>query len=272
MNSCSAHRTAEIRLGNRFKAASLGAVLATLALAGSVGIVRAQEVDASKPTNFYPLLDNSLEYNARDEGGDLFGYRAVLTYPPSQAHTFTLEVPLLYNTETEVFGLGDARLRYFFLPYKNYDKFFGAFGPSIDIFTPTGSFESGLGASSWSFSPGVTVGLMIADWIQTFPIASYILGTKPSTDLIPEDEKKVTHGISLQAITPVVFSESFFVQVTPVWSMGDVTRGETSRYIQELVAAYALTPTLQLTAFWRGVFADNDHTIRVGLTVFFVGG
>ena len=257
---------------------SRSAALSIVTLASiSIGIaascprdLRAQEVDASKPTNFYPLLDTSLEYNSRDAGGNLFGIRASLTYPPSDAHTFTVELPLLYNSETEQFGLGDSRLRYFFLPYRNYDKFFGSFGPSIDIFAPTGSFENGLGAGSWSLSPGVMVGLMIADWIQTFPVASYLLGTKPSTDLIPEEEKKVTHGISLQAITPIVFSEVFFMQVTPVWSIGDATNGETSRYIQELTASYALTPTLQLTAFWRGVFADNDHTVRVGLTMFFI--
>ena len=45
-----------------------------LVLAGNA---TAQEVDASKPTNFYPLLDNSLEYNARETGGNLMGYRAL---------------------------------------------------------------------------------------------------------------------------------------------------------------------------------------------------
>ena len=44
------------------------------------------EIDASKPTNFYTLLDNSLEYNSRDMGGNLIGYRAQLIYPPSQEH------------------------------------------------------------------------------------------------------------------------------------------------------------------------------------------
>ena len=116
------------------------------------GPASAQEVDASKPTNFYPLLGNNLEYNARDAGGNLMGYRAELIYPPSQAHLFLFELPLLYNDTTEKFGVGDLRARYFWLPYKNYDNFFGAFGPSIDIFVPTGSFEDGLGSSSWSVS------------------------------------------------------------------------------------------------------------------------
>ena len=113
--------------------------LIALLVFGVTGVSVAQEVDASKPTNFYPLLDNSLEYNARETGGNLMGYRAQLIYPPSDKHLFLFEVPLLYNDGTEKFGIGDLRGRYFFLPYKNYDKFFGAFGPSLDVFAPTGS-------------------------------------------------------------------------------------------------------------------------------------
>ena len=236
------------------------------------GPASAQEVDASKPTNFYPLLGNNLEYNARDAGGNLMGYRAELIYPPSQAHLFLFELPLLYNDTTEKFGVGDLRARYFWLPYKNYDNFFGAFGPSIDIFVPTGSFEDGLGSSSWSVSVGATGALMFADWIQTFPIASYLYTGKPTTDLIPEAQKQDRHGITVQSVTPIVFSEKFFTQITPIWSLSDFEDEKTSRYIQEVLVQYALTPTLQLSGFWRGVFADNDHTIRLGLVVFFVGG
>ncbi len=233
--------------------------------------VFAQEVDASKPTNFYPMLDNSGEFNKRDTGGNLVGFRASLTYPPNEAHLFLIELPLQYNRQSEKFGVGDMRVRYFFLPYKNYDQVVGAFGVSVDITAPTGSFANGLGSSAWSIAPGVTVGLMLADWIQTFPIVSYSLGTKPTTSLIADAQKRVTHGITIQSLTPVVLSDRFFVQITPIWSLGDVKRIETSRYIQEANAAFSLTPTLQLTGFWRGIFKDKNHTFRVGLTVFFVG-
>lgn len=232
---------------------------------------RAQEVDASKPTNFYPLLDNSLEYNSRDAGGNLIGYRGNLTYPPSEEHLFLVELPVLYNDETEGFGLGDIRARYFYLPYKNYDRFFGAFGPSIDIFAPTGSFKDRIGSSSWVITPGVMGGFMLADWIQAFVVASYQYVSKPTTDLIPEDQKQERHGVTVQAITPVVFNDKFFMQITPIWSLADVEDTETSRYIQEVLAQYALAPTLQLSAFYRGNFKDKDHTVRVGLVVFFVG-
>jgi hypothetical protein len=76
----------------------------------------AQEVDASKTTNFYTQLSNNLEYNARENGGDLFGYRAEFIYAPGERHLILGELPLLYNTETKSFGLGDIRGRYFYLP------------------------------------------------------------------------------------------------------------------------------------------------------------
>jgi len=230
-----------------------------------------QKIDSSKPTNFYPLLDNSLEYDSRESGGNLVGYRAQLIYPPSEAHLFLAELPLLHNDQSNKFGIGDLRLRYFYLPYKNYEEFFGAFGPSIDIFAPTGSYEDGLGSSFWSISPGVTAGLMFADWIQAFPIVSYVYTSKPTTDLIPESQKKERHGLSAQVIIPVVFTEKFFMQITPVFSIGDFNdAGNTSRYIQELLGSYSLSDKLQASIFYRGAFADKDHTFRMGLTVFFL--
>jgi hypothetical protein len=250
------------------------ALLMALMVGGFAGPAFAQEepeIDASKPTNFYPLLGNNLEYNARESGGDLWGYRAEFIYPPSEALLFLAELPLLYNTSTEKFGLGDSRLRAFWLPYKNYDNFFGAFGPSLDLTMPTGSFEDGLGSSAWTASLGVTGALMLADWIQTFPIVSYQYTGQPTTDLIPDEFKSEQHGITIQSITPIVFSEKLFSQITPIWSLSDFKDEKTSRYIQEVLLAYSITPTLQASAFWRGVFADDNHVIRLGLTVFFVG-
>ena len=228
----------------------------------------AQEIDASKPTNFYTLLENNIEYNSREMGGNLIGYRAQLIYPPSDEHLFLAEAPLLYNDQSEKFGLGDFRLRYFWLPYKDYSKFFGAFGPSIDIFAPTGSFEDGLGSSSWVITPGVMGALMFEEWIQAFVVLSYQYTSKPTTNLIPEDQKKERSGITIQSITPVVFSDVFFIQVTPIYAINDLDDSSSGRYIQELLAQYAVSPTVQLSAFWRGIFKDNDHTIRGGVVIF----
>lgn len=226
-------------------------------------------IDSSKPTNFYSLVENNLEFRRVDASTNLWGYRGNFTFALNEANLLLAEVPILHNTRTDKTGIGDLRARYFYLPYKDYAKFFGAFGPSVDVFMPTGDFDDGLGSSSWIFSPGVTVGLMLADWIQAFPILSYTYTSKPGASSIPNAQKSDKHGLSLQAIVPIVFSETFFVQFTPKFDAADIGDKSGNRYVQELLAVYSLTPTLQLSGFWGTVFEDDDHTFRVGLTTFF---
>lgn len=228
----------------------------------------AEEIDASKPTNFYSFLDNTLEYSSRPNG-NVFGYRGNLTLAPSEAHLVLAEIPLLYNDKTEKFGIGDIRARYFWLPYKNYEKLVGAFGPSIDVFAPTGNFKNGIGSGRWIVSPGVTVGLMFADWIQVFPIVSYQYISKDVSGEVPDENNTEQHGVTLQAIVPIVFNEKFFVQLTPIYRMNNITEEKTDRYVQEFFAAYSLNQLLQLTGFFSGNFQDEIYVGRLGLTVYF---
>jgi len=226
-----------------------------------------QEIDASKPTNFYTFLDNNLELT-NSQNQNVFGYRGNLTYAPSGEHLILGELPLLYNDRTKKFGLGDIRARYFWLPYKDYSKFVGAFGPSVDVFLPTGSFEDGLGSSSLVVSPGITVGLMVADWIQFFPILSYQYVSKQTTDAIPDSLKKSRNGLTFQILIPVVFSPKFFMQFTPVFSRNDFDDERADRFALEINAAYSLTDKIQLSGYFRGNFEDETYTYRLGLTVF----
>lgn len=224
-------------------------------------------IDASKPTNFYSLLDNTLE-NTSSPNQNVFGFRGKITLAPSEAHLVLAEVPLLYNDRTQKFGLGDLRARYFWLPYKNYDKLIGAFGPSVDVFIPTGNFENGLGSGRWTVSPGFTVGLMAADWIQFFPIVSYRYASKPVFDNPPAALDMSTHGLTLQVITPIVFSDKFFVQVTPIYQLNNLGDERQDRYVQEFFAAYSVTSKMQLTGFYNGNFQDKVHQYSAGLTIF----
>ena len=244
-------------------------ILTIILVFASLGLyAQDTEIDASKPTNFYTQIFNHLEYNAKPAGGNIMGYRAELQFSPNASHLILAELPLLYNDQSNKFGLGDIRARYFYLPYKNYDKFFGAFGPSVDIYAPTGSYENGLGSSSWLIQPGITAGLMVADWIQLFPILSYQYTSKPTTDLIVDSLKMEQHGISFQIITPIVFSDKFFVQLTPIYSASNFTDVRVDRYSQEFFAQYAFSPKLQGSFFYRGVFKDENHTVRLGLVVY----
>jgi len=226
-----------------------------------------QEVDASKPTNFYTYIDNNLEFTD-SQSQHVFGYRGNLTYAPSSEHLVLAELPLLYNDRTKKLGLGDIRARYFWLPYKNYSEFLGAFGPSVDLFMPTGSYEDGLGSSSWIVSPGVTVGLMAADWIQFFPILSYQYVSKQATELIPEDQIKTRNGLTFQVIIPIVISPKVFVQVTPIFSKNDFDDERADRFAQEVTAVYSAASKLQVSGYFRGNFKDETYTYRMGLTIF----
>ncbi len=225
-------------------------------------------IDASKPTNFYSFIDNTLELS-NQPNQNIFGYRGKVTYSPSGSHLLLGEVPLLYNDRTSKFGLGDLRVRYFYLPYKNYDNLIGAFGPSVDVFAPTGNFNDGLGSGRWIISPGVTVGIMAAEVIQFFPILSYQYASEPVVDFPDGMNTDATHGITFQVITPIVISDSFFVQVTPVFKMNNIGDEREDRYIQELFAAYSINPGMQITGFYNGNFEDKIHQISAGLTIFF---
>ena len=225
------------------------------------------KIDASKPTNFYTLLDNTIE-NTFSPNQNVMGYRGKLMYAPSESHLILGELPLLYNDRTEKFGLGDIRVRYFYLPYKNYDKLFGAFGPSIDVFTPTGKFEDGLGSGRLTISPGLTAGIMVADWIQFFPILSYQYASKPVYDNVPEELNNSMHGITFQVITPIVFTDKFFMQLTPIYRMNNISDERQDRFIAEAIAVYTLAPKLQISGFFNGNFTDKIYQTSVGLTVF----
>lgn len=226
-----------------------------------------QGIDTSKPTNFYSFVDNTVEYNSQPNQ-NRYGYRGKLTWAPSEAHLVLGEIPVLYNDRTAKFGIGDIRARYFWLAYKDYSRLFGAFGPSVDVFIPTGSYEDGLGTSSWVVSPGVTGGLMVAEWIQFFPILSYQYVSEPTSNAIPESSKKERHGVTFQVITPVVFSPRFFMQITPILSRNDFDDDRSDRFALEVIGSYAIRPKLQASAYYRGNFEDDIHTGQLGLTVF----
>ena len=155
-----------------------------------------KEKDNSKPTNVYSQIDNFLEFT-KYKTFNTFGYNPKLSYTPNEDNALNIEIPLLYSTKTDKFGLSDIRLRYFYIPYRDYSKTFGAFGASVDVFIPTGKFEDGLGSSSWRFSPGFTFGLILneSQTISAFPVISYIYTTAPNSQQIPEEFREDDHGL-----------------------------------------------------------------------------
>ncbi|GJM63320.1 hypothetical protein [Persicobacter diffluens] len=225
-------------------------------------------IDASKPTNFYTLLDNQLEYNA---GSQQVGYRASIMYSPREKHLLMGELPILHNLNSKFTGLGDIRMRYFYLPHKDYSKVLGAFGPSIDVYAPTGDFNKGLGSGRWIVAPGITAGILVTDWISFFPVLSYMYQSQRMVATDPESVKKFgdpreMHGMSFQLITPIVFSERFFSMITPVIQMPDFRNGQTNLAC-EFMAQYALTPKAQISGFYK-TDQRMGNIFRLGMTFY----
>ena len=226
--------------------------------------------DNSKPTNVYSQIDNFLEF-ATYKTFNTFGYNPRLTYTPNEDNALTLELPLLYTTKTDRFGLGDIRLRYFYIPYRDYTKTFGSFGASMDAFLPTGNFEDGLGSSSWRFSPGLTFGLILnqSQTISFFPIISYIYTTEPTSDLIDPELKEPDHGMNFQVIGSFIISNDAFVLITPIYDLKDLGDEREDDVLLEVESVFDIAKDkYQMGFFYRGAFLSESHTFRVFFTVF----
>ena len=232
---------------------------------------QAKSKDNSKPTNVYSQVDNFLEFT-QYKTFNTFGYNPKLSYTPNEDNALNIEVPFLYSTKTDKFGLSDIRLRYFYIPYRDYSKTFGAFGASMDVFIPTGKFEDGLGSSSWRFSPGFTFGLIIneSQTISAFPVISYIYTTEPTSDQIPEELKEVDHGINFQVISSFVLSEDAFLLVTPIYDIKDIDDEKEDEFLLEVELVFDIArDKYQVGGFYRASFQSKVHTFRVLFQCFY---
>lgn len=225
-------------------------------------------IDASKPTNFYNSVNHAFEYISRPEGGNLMGYRANLVLAPSDRNLILAEVPVLYNSESKKVGLGDVRARYFYLPYKNYERFFGVFGPSIDIIAPTGSMANGIGTGRWTIAPGIAMGLMFSEKIQVFPVISYQYLSKPvNSDNAPANAE--IKGGSLQFITVLVPAQKTFFQITPTFGQTYQNGVGSFGFTQEINFGYQFGPKSILGIYGKRDFNNNLTQVSVGLTKYF---
>ena len=112
--------------------------------------------------------------------------------------------------------------------------------------------------------------LVLADWIQLFPIVSYQYASASLSETAQNAGLKETHGITFQILAPIVFSEKFFMQITPIYQMNNLKDERQDGYVQELFASYSITKTMQITGYYNGNFTDKIHTLSLGLTVFLV--
>jgi len=248
----------------------VNSILVFIGLIASLSAFGQQEkvIDASKPTNFYNSVNHAFEYTSRPDGGNLLGYRANLVLAPSEKNLILGEIPVLYNTETKNFGLGDIRARYFYLPYKNYSKFFGAFGPSIDIIAPTGNLANGIGTGRWTVAPGIAMGLMFSEAIQVFPILSYQHMSKPVNSDSSAANNEINGG-SLQFVTVIVPSPKTFFQITPTFAQSYQNGVGSFSYIMEISFGYQMGAKSVLGAYCKRAFNNDLTQVSIGLTKYF---
>lgn len=232
----------------------------------STTVPGAKEVDASKPTNLYTQVNAQAEVTAAPSG-DQLGMRFNVQYAFNPNNLLLAEVPLLYNTGTEKFGLADCRVRYFNKFYVNTDSRLNALVAGVDVTLPSGSFADGLGGGSASIAPTVIAGIMITKQVFAFPGLSYVHVTAPD-----QGEGVTTHasnGFGVQTNMSISFSKRAFLFVNPIYTWlrsndvaGDIWSGEFNMN-------YVVRPSrLKVNAGWFPNFTNEVNTFRVGATVF----
>ncbi len=231
---------------------------------------KSQEVDASNPTNLYTQVNILGEYTSLKDGTNLYGMRANVQYSFDPNNLVLVEIPLLYNDATSSFGLSDIRVRYFAIAKRvmTAEKFH-VIAPFIDLTLPTGSFENGLGSSSFVLSAGAVYGFAISKKIMLFPGLSAVHVTKPSTDLIPDEFKFSGTGFLTQVNMSISFNKSWFLFVNPIVTMLNTNGEWDEAWSGEFNLNHMIIQNkLKANIGYYPNFTNEVNTIRLGATFF----
>jgi hypothetical protein len=229
-----------------------------------------KEVDASNPTNLYTQINTAFEYTSLKDGTNLYGVRANVQYSFNANNLVLAEVPLLQNEATNSFGLSDIRVRYFMIAKRvmTKEKFY-VIAPFVDVTLPTGSFENGLGTSSYVLSAGSVYGFAASKKIMLFPGLSVVHVTKPSTDLIPDALKFSSTGFLAQANMSISFNKSWFLFVNPVITMLNTDGNWNETWSGEFNLNHMIIPNkLKANIGYFPNFSNEANTLRLGATFF----
>ena len=229
-----------------------------------------QEVDASNPTNLYTQVNTAFEYTSLKDGTNLYGMRANVQYSFDPNNLVLAEIPLLYNDATSSFGLSDVRVRYFTIVKRvmTAEKFH-VIAPFVDITLPTGSFENGLGSSSFVLAAGAVYGFAASKKIMLFPGLSVVHVTKPGTDLIPDASKFSSTGFSAQANVSISFNKSWFLFVNPVMTMLNTDGEWNEDWSGEFNLNHMIIQNkLKANIGYSPNFTTEANTVRLGATFF----
>jgi hypothetical protein len=211
-------------------------VLLIVLLAAQVCLGQEEDIDPSRPTNLYTNIDFNFEIQDHPGDGDLYGLNIIPAIAFNDQNKLDAEIPILrtaYEDTGNTTGIGDIRLRYFYVPYNadDSDHWFTAAGLSVDVYLPTGDEETGHGAGSTLLAPGVTFGVRAASWLDIFPILSYQHsfgagrwepgGTDPGGVIPPPDESDEEvdmRGVRAEAILVAPLPRDAWIQIIPLYS------------------------------------------------------
>lgn len=227
-----------------------------------------KQIDPSKPSNLYTQINGNLEFQS-SSSNNLYGLRVNVQYAFNPNNLFFLELPLLNNSRGSTSGLGDIRFRYFNVAKRNLSPKVIALAPFADIGIPTGSYEKGLGSSSWSLAGGLVMGYVVSKRLALFPGISYVHVTKAQTNLIPDALKTNRNGIGLQFNASYSFNSSTFLFINPTPSFLNSNGTWTTTWAGELNFNKIVKPNkLLLNAYWGPNFTNKINVYRFGATVF----
>ncbi|WP_310380106.1 hypothetical protein [Flavobacterium sp.] len=227
-----------------------------------------KEIDPSNPTNLYTQLNGSLEYQD-GKNANLFGLRVNVQYAFNPDNLMLVELPFLYNDATSKTGIGDMRVRYFHVAKKGITKSFIAIVPFVDVSIPIGSYENGLGTSSWSLAGGVVGGFIVSPKLSLFPGISYVHITKQNTDIIPEAFKYSSNGIGLQFNASYKFSKNTFMFINPTPTFLSTNGTWKTFWSGDLNLNHIVTPNkFKVNAGWSPNFTTELHIFKIGATLF----
>lgn len=227
-----------------------------------------KDIDPSKPTNLYTQVSLAFDYKSSDLQ-DLYGARASVSYAINEDNLLVAEVPFLRNSLTQKTGLSDIRVRYFTAVKRNITQHFIAVAPFVDITIPTGKFNDGLGTSSWILSAGGVVGLMLSEQMGLFPGVGIMYMTKPNTDLIPDNQKFTSTGISFQFNASYSFDKDTYIFVNPTPSILNTNGIWKANWAGEISLNRVFIPNkLQIGLYWGPNFTEKSNSFRLGISSF----
>jgi hypothetical protein len=226
---------------------ALAVVCITLGLWSSAQAQADGSIDPSVPTNLYTNIDFNFEVQDHPGDGDLYGINIIAAVAFNDENRLDVELPIhrtAFETVENKTGLGDIRLRYFWIGYKKDGAAVGlsAAGLSLDSYFPTGDPDTGHGSGNYLIAPGVTLGFHLADWLDVFPVLSYQhsigegrrqpggpdAGGTPVPPGQKPDEEAETRGVRIEIVSVVPLPHDAWLQVIPLYSSDFVTEAQSA--------------------------------------------